>query len=168
MRCGDTLADIGVGIDNLMVDMNGVFHNSAQKTYRYGSHKPRARLMGEKAPRKRYPGLQTQLRLFQDVCATIESLLKTSMPRKRLILCVDGPAPISKQNQQRQRRFRSAKEADDDCPFNSNCITPGTKFMDHLTKYIDWYIRKQISQQESWRNIEVIFFQRESSRRGGA
>ena len=41
--------------------------------------------------------------------------------------------------------------------FDSNSITPGTVFMDHLTKYIDWYIRKKISSNVKWRNLEVIF-----------
>ena len=40
MRRGDTLAKVGVNIDNLMIDMNGVFHNSAQKVYQYGNFKP--------------------------------------------------------------------------------------------------------------------------------
>ena len=147
---------VDVVIDNLMIDMNGVFHNSAQKIYEYGNCKPRPRLLPKKGSRKRN-GLHTQLALFEDVCKTIEQLFRISKPRKRLILCVDGPAPISKQNQQRQRRFRSASEAADDAPFDSNSITPGTKFMDYLSKYIDWYIRKRISESEDWKNVQVIF-----------
>tara|TARA_Y100000389_G_scaffold113476_1_gene110587 strand:+ start:969 stop:2699 length:1731 start_codon:yes stop_codon:yes gene_type:complete len=157
MRSGQSLSDIDVSIDNLMVDMNGVFHNSAQKIYQYGSYKPPPRLLPLYNPRKRQPGLKAQLRLFEDVCGTIESLFTLTGPRKRLILCVDGPAPLSKQNQQRQRRFRSAKEADENCVFDSNSITPGTKFMDHLTKYIDWYLRKKITTDQRWRDIEIIF-----------
>jgi 5'-3' exoribonuclease 1 len=48
-------------------------------------------------------------------------------------------------------------ESTGDSVFDGNSITPGTKFMDHLTKYIDWYIRKSISEDEKWQNIEVIF-----------
>ena len=44
MRKGDTLPKVGVQIDNLMIDMNGVFHNSAQKVYKYGIFKPPQRL----------------------------------------------------------------------------------------------------------------------------
>jgi len=44
-----------------------------------------------------------------------------------------------------------------DTVFNASCITPGTKFMDDLMKYIDWYIRKKISEDADWKNIEVIF-----------
>jgi 5'-3' exoribonuclease 1 len=156
MRRGDTLATVGVSIDNLMIDMNGVFHNSAQKIYQYGNFKPPSRLLG-KNRKRRLRGLKAQLAVFEDVCKTVELLFSISKPRKRLILCVDGPAPISKQNQQRQRRFRSAIEATDDSPFDSNCITPGTKFMDYLSKYIDWYIRKRMSVSPDWRKVQVLF-----------
>ena len=156
MRKGDTLANVGVQIDNLMIDMNGVFHNSAQKIYQYGNFKPPPRLL-RKHRRRRLKGLKAQIAVFEDVCKTVEHLFTISKPRKRLILCVDGPAPISKQNQQRQRRFRSAMEASEGSPFDSNSITPGTKFMDYLSKYIDWYIRKRISESTEWRNVQVIF-----------
>ena len=151
----DTLERIGVQIDNLMIDMNGVFHNSTQKIYQYGNFKPSPRLLRKtkKPPR----GLQAQIAVFEDVCKTIENLFIISKPKKRLILCVDGPAPISKQNQQRQRRFRSAMESKGGSYFDSNSITPGTKFMDYLSKYIDWYIRKRISESPEWRKVHVIF-----------
>ena len=129
-----TARDVNVSIDNLMIDMNGIFHNSAQKIYEYGNCKPPPRLI---KPKNKTPtnNLQKQLRLFEDVCKTIEHTIDTAKPKKRVILCIDGPAPLSKQNQQRQRRFRSAMESSSDCPFDSNSITPGTKFMDFLSKY---------------------------------
>lgn len=167
LQKGETFADMkeeiimekGVVIDNFMIDMNGLFHNSAQKIYEYGNCKPRARLLGSRRPPQRMSGLQKQIEVFRDVCATIEKVLKIVKPTKRLILCVDGPAPLSKQNQQRQRRFMSALEKESDLhrTFDSNSITPGTKFMDFLTKYVDWYIRKQMSSSPLWSNIEVIF-----------
>ena len=155
LRKGQTLADVKTSVDNLMIDMNGVFHNSAQRIYEYGNFKPPRRLMGRSYRPKN--DSRAQLRVFEDVCKTVEELFCLVRPRRRLILCVDGPAPISKQNQQRQRRFRSAMEASPDAPFDSNCITPGTKFMDRLTKYIDWYIRKRISEDSEWQAVEVIF-----------
>jgi 5'-3' exoribonuclease 1 len=152
----DTLESKDIHIDNLMIDMNGLFHNAAQKVYEYGNFKPNQRLM---SMRKKVitPCIKTQKLLFQEVCKNIDELIKVVQPSKRLILCVDGTAPLSKQNQQRQRRFRSAIESSSPEGFDSNCITPGTKFMDYLTKYIDWYIRKKISTEEKWQNIEIIF-----------
>lgn len=156
MNKGQDLASIDVQIDNLMIDMNGLFHSSAQKIYQYGNYKVNPRLL--RTSSNRISGREKQIAMFNDVCQSIEHIFKITKPKKRLILCVDGPAPLSKQNQQRQRRFRSASETvDGKCPFNSNCITPGTKFMDFLTKYIDWYIRKRVNEDANWQKIEIIF-----------
>jgi 5'-3' exonuclease len=149
--------NIDANIDNLMIDMNGIFHNSAQKVYEYGNYKQPPRLMKSKSEKKAENNVQKQIKLFKDVCAAVEHTIEIVKPNKRVILCVDGPAPLSKQNQQRQRRFRSAKESSGDCSFDTCSITPGTKFMDHLTKYIDWYIRKRMSEDKKWQNLEVIF-----------
>jgi 5'-3' exonuclease len=159
MRKGDTFADeeIEIEVDNFFIDMNGLFHGSAQRAYEYGAHAPLPRLLGKRRQNRR-GGLQRQLKCFKDVCDTVEMLVKIVNPRKRVILCVDGPAPLSKQNQQRQRRFRSAMERDEKTQsFDSNCITPGTKWMDFLSKYIDWWIRKKMSEDSAWRNLEVVF-----------
>lgn len=152
-----TFSDISLEIDNFMIDLNGVFHGSAQKIYEYGNNKPKTRLLSH--PKKQSStggGLKKQIKVFEDVCATIERLFKLVKPKQRLILCVDGPAPQSKQNQQRQRRYRKTTDGEK-CEFDSCSITPGTKFMDYLTKYIDWYIRKRISEDDDWQNIQVIF-----------
>lgn len=148
-----TLDNVDVYIDNLMIDMNGIFHNSAQKVYEYGNCKPPPRLMQPPPQSKQV----SQLLLFQDVCKTIDLLVRVIKPTKRIILCVDGPAPISKQNQQRQRRFRSAMESTSLETFDSNSITPGTKMMDNLSKYIDWYLRTKISTDPEWQKLEVVF-----------
>lgn len=162
-----TFDNVNVNVENLMIDCNGLFHASTQKIYEYGNCKPPTRLMGKRR-RKKKGGLAKQISVFKDICFEIEKLLKIVNPSKRLILCVDGPAPISKQNQQRQRRFRSAMEKDDEefKAFDSNCITPGTKFMDYMTKYIDWYIRKRLSEDQKWQNLEIIFSNEKSPGEG--
>lgn len=164
MGQGETFQDLIddgdiVPIDNFFIDLNGVFHQAAQQVYKYGNNKPQKRLLGRQCQER--GNLRTQV--FKTVCETIENLFQIVNPTQRLILCVDGPAPQSKQKQQRQRRFKSAMEsANIEDPYNlpkfdSNCLTPGTKFMDHLTKYIDWYIRKRVSEDKKWQSIQVIF-----------
>ena len=149
--------DIDTNVDNLLIDMNGIFHNSAQKIFKYGNHKNPKRLLKKNA--KKYPinNKRNKIKLFEDICNEIDNLIKISLPKKRVVLCIDGPAPLSKQTQQRKRRFRSAMDRDEDLTFDSNCITPGTEFMDHLSKYIDWYIKKKISENKNWSGLEVIF-----------
>lgn len=82
-------------------------------------------------------------------------------------MAIDGVAPRAKLNQQRSRRFRSAKdmaEATKDMPkkegaavFDSNCITPGTEFMARVSDCIKYFIRKKIKEDPLWRNLNVIF-----------
>jgi 5'-3' exonuclease len=159
---GQSYQDVNISVDNFMIDMNGIFHNSAQKIYKYGNCKPPQRLLKNALPpRPVYESKRTQLMLFQDVCDRIEYLFNVVKPNKRFILCIDGTAPLSKQNQQRQRRFRASKESGEskssDNLFDSNSITPGTKFMDYLSKFIDCFLHNKIQEDENWRNIEIIF-----------
>jgi 5'-3' exonuclease len=76
--------------DHLLLDLNSIFHNSAQKIYCYGSYK-----------NSYYKGGK-DIDVFKDICNNIDKILRVVTPRKTLVLCVDGPAPLSKQNQQRQ------------------------------------------------------------------
>jgi len=158
---GQNMKGIDVEIDNFLIDLNGLFHASTQKIYQYGNHAPR-----DKKFRKNIRGLKAQLMVFEDVCKTILNLVDIVNPNKRLILCTDGVAPVAKQCQQRQRRFRAAKEQHEIMSFNSNCITPGTKFMDYLSKYIDWFIRKEMNTNSAWQNLEIIFSNEKSPSEG--
>ena len=56
-------------IDNLCIDLNGVFHPCAQKIYEYGDYKPKERLLKPAKSRKKYT-LKHQLRVFEKVCQT--------------------------------------------------------------------------------------------------
>jgi len=121
-------------IDVLALDLNGLFHPVAQKVFQYGNHAPPQRFLTKARPKPK-----SMIHLFKEICDKIEYCRATCKPRKKLILCVDGVAGMGKMNQQRQRRFRTAKslEEETDHSFNPNAFTPGTKLMDHLTKYID-------------------------------
>ena len=93
-------------------------------------------------------------------------------PKVSVYMAIDGVAPRAKLNQQRSRRFRSAKdmaEATKDLPksdepgisarqiFDSNCITPGTEFLAKVSVTIQYFIRKKIKEDPAWRNLLVIF-----------
>lgn len=139
-------------IDIFIIDLNGIFHNSAQKVFCYGNYKLPPSLLGK---RKGVPNtIRNQIEVYKDICNEIELLIDQVNPQKKLVLCVDGPAPFSKIQQQRKRRFKSSTEENS---FDQNCITPGTKFMDYLTKYIDWYIKSKINNEEKWRKFDIVF-----------
>lgn len=136
-------------IDNLMIDLNGIFHTCAQSVYStsevqyYLTYQPRL------------PTLKQQFDTFEKIWKMITNIFSLAPPRKRLILCIDGVAPFAKQTQQRQRRFKAVKDKIKG-EWDSNCITPGTVFMDHLSKFIDFKIRVQLSEGR-WRGLEIIF-----------
>jgi 5'-3' exoribonuclease 1 len=141
-------------IDVLALDLNGLFHPVAQKVFQYGSHAPPVQYLSRPKPTRP----RSMLHLFKEICEKIEYCRKVCKPRKKLVLCVDGVAGLGKMNQQRQRRFRTAKALEDSSQtFNPNAFTPGTKLMDHLTKYIDWYLRSMISYHPEWKDLEIIF-----------
>jgi len=91
-------------------------------------------------------------------------------PRKVFFMAIDGVAPRAKMNQQRGRRFRSAKEAEDkekealakgevlptEQRFDSNCITPGTEFMARLQEQLKYFVSKKISTDPLWQRVRVI------------
>ena len=142
-------------IDNLMIDLNGIFHNSTQKIYKYGNYKENRSLLRKNS----ISNVNKQIEVFVDITEKIEEIFNIVKPKKSLILCIDGPAPTSKSFQQRSRRFRSVieKKKDSSQNFDSNCVSPGTKFMDYLSKYIDWFIKKKLSEDDNWKHLEIIF-----------
>lgn len=155
---GQTLTDIGIIIDTLMLDMNGIYHPAAQRAFEYGEHKPNPRMLNT-IPQPEVSKEERERLLFEIVCHMVENIMATVQPVKRVVLCVDGPAPRSKQNQQRQRRFRAANEKTqvEFDAFDSNCITPGTKFMDKLSRYIDVFIKRKIQIDPNWKQLEIVF-----------
>jgi 5'-3' exonuclease len=149
-------SSIDVLVHTLLLDLNGIFHTKAAEVYQYGPNKRPSSLLG-RAPQQQPPTLKLQLKLFSEICRTIEQIVDVVRPIDKIVLCIDGVAPQSKQSQQRGRRFRAANERseEDFARFDSNCITPGTKFLDNLSKYIDWWIKQKVSSE--WSHLEVVF-----------
>lgn len=150
-KCGECIKnECPSRVDTLAIDLNGLFHICAQKVFRYGAV---STLLIQK---NRGLTGQSNIVLFKEICAKIERLRHEIKPLKKLILCVDGVAGCGKMYQQRQRRFKTGLTMDVNA-FNPNSFTPGTKLMDHLTKYIDWYIRNMMTNSKQWQDLEIIF-----------
>jgi 5'-3' exoribonuclease 1 len=140
-----TTENFDIDIDNFLIDMNGIFHFCAQKTFRYGTFKKYKDISYSYKKQNNY--------FLEQVGIYINNLISFVKPKKRVVLCIDGVAPLSKQIQQRQRRYRN--QSNDS--FDSNSITPGTLFMDNLSNYLEWFIRLQLSNNPNWENIEIVF-----------
>lgn len=120
-------------------------------------------------------GIHGPYNLCDYLCTDLDRIITQIVkPKVSVYMAIDGVAPRAKLNQQRSRRFRSAKdmaEATKDMPretdergnakqpnvFDSNCITPGTEFLAKVSATIKYFIRKKIKEDPSWRNLKVIF-----------
>ncbi|XP_067051785.1 5'-3' exoribonuclease 1-like isoform X1 [Acropora muricata] len=137
--------------DNLYLDMNGIIHPCAHPN----DDDPHFRKSEED--------------IFADIFHYIEVLFRIIKPRKVFFMAVDGVAPRAKMNQQRGRRFRSAKEAEDNIRkaiekgqilpkeerFDSNCITPGTPFMVRLHEQLKFFVNYKISTDLAWQGLKI-------------
>lgn len=152
-------------IDNLYLDMNGIIHNCVRASPANGGRD--AKRYTSSAPLHR-----TTEEIFLDVFKYIDNIVSLVPPTRLLYMAIDGVAPRAKMNQQRSRRFRSVKEREEEHqrrlaedpmyaasnyePFDSNCITPGTQFMQRLTEALKYFVAKKISEDIRWHGISVI------------
>ncbi|KAM9322764.1 5'-3' exoribonuclease 1 isoform 2-T2 [Pholidichthys leucotaenia] len=137
--------------DNLYLDMNGIIHVCSHPN----DEDVHFRISEEK--------------IFADIFHYLEVLFRIIKPRKVFFMAVDGVAPRAKMNQQRGRRFRSAKEAEEkikkaldkgevlptEARFDSNCITPGTDFMARLQEQLKYFVHNKLSTDKLWQNVRV-------------
>jgi 5'-3' exonuclease len=108
--------------DHVLIDMNGIIHEAAQYIYKYGPYENK-RMLGRNVK-------PPVTKLVNEIKKRVNAIVELCKPNKSVYLAVDGVAPMSKQNQQRQRRFKAtADRKDDDDSFDSNCITAGTDFI---------------------------------------
>ncbi|KAL7807700.1 exoribonuclease [Trichoderma gracile] len=155
----------GEELDNLYLDMNGIVHPCSHPEDR--------------------PAPADEEEMMLEVFRYTDRVVNMVRPRKILMIAVDGVAPRAKMNQQRSRRFRSAREAkekeedkqaliellkrqnggvfeaaDSEAvvkkAFDSNSITPGTPFMDILAVSLRYWCQYKLNTDPAWAKLKII------------
>jgi 5'-3' exonuclease len=93
--------------------------------------------------------------LIEEVIRKIEFYIELIQPSNTLYITFDGVAPLAKMEQQRTRRYKSYymnNKKDESQLWNTCSITPGTSFMNNLSKKIS----KHFSSKEKKYNIKKI------------
>ncbi|XP_072217828.1 5'-3' exoribonuclease 2 isoform X2 [Leuresthes tenuis] len=149
-----------VEFDNLYLDMNGIIHPCTHPEDK--------------------PAPKNEDEMMVAIFEYIDRLFNIVRPRRVLYMAIDGVAPRAKMNQQRSRRFRASKEGVELTEekhrmreeiiqrggylppeeikerFDSNCITPGTEFMDNLAQCLRYYVADRLSNDPGWKNVAVF------------
>lgn len=109
-----------ISCDDLFIDANSLIYDSIHELKSFQSNEV----------------------VYQKVYEKILVLIEINNPQRKTFVCFDGVPPFPKMIQQRQRRFKSVltKKILNDTnttSFNTNHITPGTHFMNHLDEYLE-------------------------------
>ncbi|EDO06664.1 XRN 5'-3' exonuclease N-terminus family protein [Babesia bovis T2Bo] len=151
------------GFDNLYLDVNGIIHNCSHSIEELSQ------------------GLRCEEDIFVLIFQYINNLVKIVRPRKLLYLAIDGVAPRAKIMQQRDRRFRSARDSnknevvfqtiqenngiekepsdgdgDVNFKFDPIQITPGTPFMERLSVRLRFFAHMMIHENKAWKNLKIV------------
>lgn len=153
--------------DTFYLDMNGIIHNCTHSD-------------GGDADALSTLGLAAQLHnIFTYMDRLITHIIK---PKQLVYIAIDGVAPRAKLNQQRSRRFRAGLERQEALEkekylqikledekngqhnrreqadkFDSNCITPGTEFLEQLSHHLVYFVRQKMKTDPLWARLEVFF-----------
>ncbi|KAJ9615897.1 5'-3' exoribonuclease 2 [Cladophialophora chaetospira] len=155
----------GEEMHNLYLDFNGIVHPC--------SH-----------PEDRPPPAD-EAEMMMEIFKYTDRVVNMVRPRRILLIAIDGVAPRAKMNQQRARRFRSAKDAKEadekkaefqtllrqqrsngdeektveevvKKTWDHNVITPGTPFMFILAQSIRYWVQWKLNTDPAWAQLKVV------------
>lgn len=141
-------------VDYLGIDLNAVIHKCCQKVFKYGAYAELPQMKPNTEQKEFVLNYTIIEKAYKEVCSEIDKIVSPFFIKRDLIISIDGLAPRAKQQQQRQRRYRSMINGVVDGPtkgFDSNSISIGTTFLRDLSKYIESHI------MHNYKHINVVF-----------
>ena len=177
-----------INVDTYALDLNAIVHPICQQVFNYGQYKNGINnsfksLMHDKDKNnkkdkndKKYKLIEEypskRIECYNKICEKIDELVDIVNPKNKIILALDGTAGMSKQYQQRQRRYRAIIEKqsllnenenykykfDENIneTFDSNEITTGSIFMNELSQCITEFIKYKIKNND-WKHLDIYF-----------
>ena len=149
---------INISTDSCLIDLNAVFHPCCQVMYEYGNGEKTKSIFWSNKKKEMTPE-EMELKAFNMICNKIDEIVRITKPTKFLYLAIDGVPGLSKQTQQRQRRFKSALSAKTSTGnkygFDPNCITTGTEFMERLSSHLFAFIKRK--KRYEWKHLKIIY-----------
>ena len=142
-ECISSLKPVGTNV--LIIELNGLFYHGCKKVY------------AEHGQSQDVNKNKLQMLLFEEICNCVHSIILEYPSSNTIFLVVDGIPGLMKNIEQRQRRYKNSFENKYGNIFDLNSFSPGTKLLHYLTKYIDWFLRKQITTDSSYRNKKIYF-----------
>lgn len=121
----------------LIIELNGIFYYHSKKMLLENN-------------------VANHIILFEKICEEIATIIRDYCPKDVVYLVVDGFATYMKYQEQCKRRFKhSLTQRNKNLDMNS--FTPGTLLLHDLTSYIDWFLKKSISEQRLPTNLFYYF-----------
>lgn len=129
-------------IDNFYFDLNCLIHPQCNKIIRENPNWNNRMFLEDL--------------MIKQIKEYMSEIINYVSPKKLLYISIDGPAPLAKIKQQRDRRFKSIKEKqfvqnvkkqfemETQNIWDTNVITPGTEFMNKLKKELILYINHEL------------------------
>jgi 5'-3' exonuclease len=157
----ETFYKHSIDVDTYALDLNAIVHPICQQVFGYGHSQQLNGNNRNLLHKKTYTS--KRIECYDKICDKINELYNIVKPKKTMMIALDGTAGMSKQYQQRQRRYRSVIESSVEHKieievkkeFDPNEITTGSEFMYDLSNYLSKYIK--LKKENSWKDINVYF-----------
>jgi 23S rRNA U2552 (ribose-2'-O)-methylase RlmE/FtsJ len=142
------IGELIIPCDYLYVDANSILHGICQRIFHYGKYEEKENL---------YETLTFTEKKEAAIVAFFNQLdfLQNLFPCNEYVISLDGPAPVAKQCQQRQRRFLSAVNRKGD--FDSNSLTSGTDLIYDISQYLHYKLRKRLNNELRYRHMKIFY-----------